>query len=111
SEPCGELDLAIRSRNLRLRAWQACGVPVVGGWHALDDGEGAELLLTCMRCDNTRVRVSSRLPDLEAERQHFARQWLWLCTHLAPLLEATRRGEDPPEVVALYELSLLAGEL
>jgi hypothetical protein len=102
-------------RNAGLRAWRSYGVPLTGGWQR---DEPSVLLLGCSVCgvEDKRVLPSDatgerlqrlmRLSEIGAARtlliEEIGRP---ACPHLAPLL-----GEDPPEVRAMHELELLAGE-
>jgi hypothetical protein len=107
-----DLHLEISRRNARLRAWRANGVPVEGGW-ALQGG-AARLTLRCGACGITTGPSShgkSCTPPPPpgasslARRERFELRHLEAigCSHLSPLA-----GSDPPAVIAVYELELLA---
>jgi hypothetical protein len=111
-----DLHLELLRRNARLRAWRAYGVPVEGGW---DVWLGTpRLQLRCAACDMIANGLASMRAGAYGERQliNLERKFVKrlingakgysgpLCPHLAPLL-----GADPPEVVAILELELLAG--
>jgi hypothetical protein len=108
-------DLAdeIALRNARFRAWREYGVPVAEGWGSDPDrGEegGYSVFLYCRECDLyghdflARGDIdAARLQGAERNAVEEARRMG--CRHLDPLL-----GEDPPEVVALTKLELLAGD-
>jgi hypothetical protein len=85
-------------RNARLRAWRAHGVPVEGGWW------GGSIKVRCTVCgaDGEGGVVSGDI-GAAARCEHLA--IATCCEHLAPLL-----GEDPPEIVDLTRLELLAGD-
>jgi hypothetical protein len=100
-------------RNARIRAWRAQGVPVEGGWNLT----GRALNLHCAVCQAGesfvvhRLLIWNRLPERLAEVLVWAEQEATGrlthktgCNHLTSLL-----GEDPPEILALIELELLAG--
>jgi hypothetical protein len=96
-------------RNARFRAWRLFGVPVRGGWTLSREEGEAELRLYCLAC---RAQLGGRhFADLlqalaPASLLHAEREELLVaCRHLAPLA-----GDDPPEVVALTALELLAGD-
>jgi hypothetical protein len=97
------LALAIHARNARLRAWKGAGVRLLGGW--VQRGRLLAFDLKCVPCRRWyqgEVGRDTHLPD--AERSILRRSTLDVCPHLAPLLDP-----DPPEVVAITELELLAG--
>jgi hypothetical protein len=116
-----ELAREVLRRNARLRAWRAVGVPVEGGWvikgksRFNDRTYWIDLKLGCSACNgwtpgaslNVAVEAGPLLDRMvHAEK---AQIWRWpdrpVCSHLAPLL-----GDDSPEVLAIAELELLAGE-
>jgi hypothetical protein len=120
-----DLAAELALRNARFRAWRAYGVPVAGGWEPcyltkVDLGTmrslgsefiGVELRLCCGACGYSRKWNLGRT-ELEApcgiRAAVLGREWVSLhasCVHLAPLLEP-----DPPAVVALTKLELLAGD-
>jgi hypothetical protein len=105
----------IAYRNARLRAWRAYGVPVEGEWRFVAGRPYFGVLdLGCAVClsdarnyasaagAKSRAEIAARLAN--AERELFAFRQL-LCAHLTPLL-----GADPPEVLELTKLELLAGD-
>jgi hypothetical protein len=111
-----DLLLELQKRNARLRAWRAYGVPIEGGWEPLKFLGHHVLTLRCGDCgrgdwfarppDATRHQVRraevillDKLSDPKGDGSYTG------CPHLAPLL-----GDDPPEVQAIAELELLAGE-
>jgi hypothetical protein len=128
-----DLHLELLRRNARLRAWRAVGVPVEGGWsepvYTPADGGfyGLFASIFCAICvpAGERFKAAPWLHvsasghvlrpvgyDLQPVRQALLNRErellearLHACSHLAPLL-----GDDPPEVLAILELELLAGE-
>ena len=107
-----DLAAILALRNARFRAWRAYGVPVAGGWHPKAEPAIALALLglSCLRCNRTTTEYAPCFPmDLrireEMERRCVRALAGMGCPHLAPLL-----GDDPPEVVALTKLELLAGD-
>jgi ribosomal protein L34E len=101
------LGLEVLRRNARLRAWRGAGVPVEGHWERRSPG-AFTLFLGCAACGQRASRVErirplllKRLPRVEAAAVESLRR---RCSHLAPIL-----GADPPEVLAITELELLAG--
>lgn len=100
-----DMHLEAAYRNARLRAWCVYGVPVYGGWEPF--GEVTWLFaIGCSDCGRllaqqlfTPGHYANGKSPAEIERN------VAYCDHLAPLL-----GEDPPEVVALNKLELLAGD-
>jgi hypothetical protein len=109
-----DTDLFLAQRNARLRAWQAHGVPVEGGWRLASSRPRAygHLVIGCAVCGIERSGTYS-LHEIQPESYYhreikevraLSEGWR-ACSHLTPLLD-----EDPPEVVALTRLELLAGE-
>jgi hypothetical protein len=103
-------------RNARLRAWREYGVPVAGGWIICEREKRGrnhwiDLKIFCRTCDQRGAGYSINLeglawPELSAAIVAAERyEILQVCTHLAPLL-----GAEPPEVVELTHLELLAGD-
>jgi hypothetical protein len=112
-----DLQLELLRRNARLRAWRAVGVPVEGGWvHGAGvyryAGEHPLVLLTlrCGSCGQYSARAAKAptpfyaMPEALRRCESYHLQG-YACPHLAPLL-----GDDPPEVLAILELELLAGD-
>ncbi len=111
-----DLYLETQRRNARFRAWRAYGVPVEGGWSnvRIEDGQqyaSAGLQLGCGTCGRAARTVCG---EEWYHKDPVDAEWVVLtgldagtplCVHLAPLLE-----DDPPEVQALWELELLAGD-
>jgi hypothetical protein len=109
-----DLQLELLRRNARLRAWRAVGVPIEGGWalRGRSSFSWGHLRLRCSACGRSDNDGAAGSAGMVAHAERLAiRQMLTPdlpnpCPgHLAPLL-----GEDPPEVLAILELELLAGE-
>jgi hypothetical protein len=102
-----DLALELLRRNARLRAWRATGLSFEGGW-SLEENGVVWLELCCGQCEGF-----DQIGCLPSERDDGARLLgeilnslsKQLCPHLLPL-----RGEDPPEVLAILELELVAGD-
>jgi hypothetical protein len=124
------LEAELAYRNARLRAWRVYGVPLDGAWALKASGErpwadgpftiaGVECIWLYLYCDFCGQVPSGCgqlvTPDWLAEQPDgtLARLEKGLtnnavargCTHLTPLL-----SEDPPEVLELTKLELLAGD-
>lgn len=102
-----DLAAELAYRNARLRAWKAHGVPVEGGWGEISfksDGKVyALLILRCETCLAIARGAATEVRYLEVTAARVVGEIA--CSHLAPLI-----GADPPEVVALTKLELLAGD-
>jgi hypothetical protein len=108
------VEVALAQRNARLRAWREHGAPVAGGWRR--DRAGRGRLSLSLRCGACRLEVDLDLWEsvythqpaalLRVEARALAHlEGVYRCRHLSALLR-----EDPPEVVALTKLELLAGD-
>jgi hypothetical protein len=103
------LPLEIARRNARLRAYRALGVPVEGEWRPPPPGGSlASIQMGCTSCGYSTLKLAQF--DLERTERNAISLPIpggrrARCEHLAPLL-----GEDSPEVRAIYELELLAGD-
>jgi hypothetical protein len=111
-----DLATLLAQRNARFRAWRTYGVPIAPGEVLVyRNYDGTRLLLdaelSCTACNlpsagHRDLRGAPREELAAADRA--AVEELVMdngCSHLAPLL-----GEDPPEVVELTKLELLAGD-
>jgi hypothetical protein len=94
------LALQLAYRNARLRAWRALGVPVRGGWL---HWEGGWAFLAGCDCGVLLLPQLLEAGDSPAALEQKAGA---PCDHLAPLL-----GEEPPALLGLTRLELLAGDL
>ena len=96
-------------RNARLRAWQAHGLPMSGQWRFWRMRSGrpvGTLALACLQCGKSDSGDHFYMADLARfERLLIGNLNRQACGHLNALL-----GEEPPEVVALTRLELLAGD-
>ncbi len=113
-----DVELEVYRRNARFRAWVSQGVPVGGGW-AREGMGGLRLRLSCTNCNAsasdechpaTMERCEVNVLDWllrshgrRAFRKRPCRMWYFL-------RDATRDRADPPEVLAIWELELLAGD-
>jgi hypothetical protein len=102
--------LEIARRNARLRAWRAHGVPIEGCWERV--GHSVRVRLRCQACGLEGQPSEPLSSKAEPHRWRTAEDWQVRditdkgCRHLAShLLVAT----DPPEVITITELELLAG--
>jgi hypothetical protein len=110
-----DLAALIALRNARFRAWRAYGVPVAEAWRAPKDRSDRLWLVTisCSLCgargDDFGHVAGLKAGEYDAGHRPDVLERNCIraksCVHLAPLL-----GEDPPEVVALTKLELLAGD-
>jgi hypothetical protein len=119
-----DLHLELLRRNAWFRAWKAHGAPVEALW-CMYFGT-PQLSLACLCCDARTQGLASwssrcggydekQLIKLERDQlRKLLGQGRWnktrilssptLCAHLEPLLK-----KPPPEVLAIFELELLAG--
>lgn len=123
-----DLAAELALRNARLRAWKAHGVPVLGGWlpcPVSGFAGGFYLRLSCLACVPVEAFAHAPAPgtpkaeELLASFHGWRYGWAYvfgdfeaelarrLCSHLAPLRVW---NADPPEVIALIKLELLAGD-
>jgi hypothetical protein len=114
-----DLDLEMARRRARFRAWKAHGLPVDAVWENLGRGwVRVEIVCTACKVGNEAedavpsgaCAVAEDLADTEASvldalMNEDEDEDLRCSGHLAPLLQP-----DPPEVLAIAELELLAGE-
>jgi hypothetical protein len=111
-----DLAVGLAYRNARLRAWRAYGVPIEGGWRSAPRRRVvvASAELRCAVCGErddtflTRNEEPAKYLVMLARSEADSLRWIVAerrCSHLAPLL-----GEDPPEIIGLTQLELLAGD-
>lgn len=97
------IDIEIRRRNARLRAWAKYGAPVEGRW--VRHGSAVAVHVGCTIC---RTGQSDKFRDAPLAMAGFERKMIRMitvrgCAHLSSLLH-----EDPPEIQRLTRLELLA---
>jgi hypothetical protein len=106
-----ELARVLLWRNARLRAWAAVGLPVEGRWR--HEGPGyVRFFFRCLACTQLLPFLRGFFlghwgaSSFESAEQDAAEHVLSRgCPHLSRLL-----GGDPPEVLEILPLELLAGD-
>jgi hypothetical protein len=95
------IDVEIRRRNARIKAWASMGVSLEGRW--VREGNIVVVHLACTHCrEGQSLRFQGAPPGMAPfEKQMISKIVDVGCTHLSPLL-----GNDPAELAVRTTLEL-----